>query len=270
LVETTTKNYGWAKPELQHSPATWGGFLNTDLDSIDGVVFANQQGLAPIGSGAMWFSATPPTNWLICDGSSLDKTTLVGGVTVYAALFAVLGYTYGGSGNNFNLPNLVQRFPLGVGTTNTLATSGGASTVTLDATMMPSHAHTASQAAHTHPGSYQDAHQHVITTGSHAHNITTGGHAHTIPSNVLSSGGGSNAQAGAGWAFVANMATSTVGNLGGNTDTAGNLGGTADSRQPAVHIDTQQPGVTVNPNGGGLAHNNMPPFIAINFIIRYA
>jgi hypothetical protein len=52
LVETTTKNYAWVKPEIQHSPATWGGFLNNDLDSIDALVFANQGAAAAAQSSA--------------------------------------------------------------------------------------------------------------------------------------------------------------------------------------------------------------------------
>jgi microcystin-dependent protein len=44
-----------------------------------------------------------PTGYLEADGSSLDTTT-------YADLFAVIGYTFGGSGSSFNLPDLRGQF----------------------------------------------------------------------------------------------------------------------------------------------------------------
>ena len=47
---------------------------------------------------SMWPTATPPTGWLECDGASVSTTT-------EAAIFAVIAYTYGGSGANFNLPD---------------------------------------------------------------------------------------------------------------------------------------------------------------------
>ncbi|ORI00275.1 phage tail protein [Campylobacter concisus] len=53
----------------------------------------------PVGSYLLYSSNTnTPDGFLRCDGSALDKTT-------YAALFTVLGYTYGRSGDKFLLPN---------------------------------------------------------------------------------------------------------------------------------------------------------------------
>lgn len=64
--------------------------------------FRNQFGEIPIGVTVGYNSAnTPsvPTNYLNCDGSSLSTTT-------YEILFAVIAYTYGGSGSNFTLPTI--------------------------------------------------------------------------------------------------------------------------------------------------------------------
>ena len=64
--------------------------------------------------------------------------------------------------------------------------------------------------------------------------------------------------------------TSTVGNLGGNTDTAGNLGGNTDAQTSAISIQASGTGLSTTQNaGGGAAHNNLPPYLQINFIIRY-
>lgn len=52
----------------------------------------------PSGSKVGWHAgAIIPTGWLLADGSSVAKTD-------YPVLFGVFGYTYGGAGDNFNLP----------------------------------------------------------------------------------------------------------------------------------------------------------------------
>ncbi|QCD44459.1 phage tail protein [Campylobacter mucosalis] len=52
-----------------------------------------------IGSYLLWSSqSVTPSGFLVCDGRSLNKSE-------YLELFNVIGYTYGGSGDNFNIPN---------------------------------------------------------------------------------------------------------------------------------------------------------------------
>jgi microcystin-dependent protein len=68
--------------------------------------------LAPIGSITMFGGATvPPSGWLTCDGSAVNRTT-------YSALFAVISTTWGaGDGSTtFNLPDMRGAAPAGVGT----------------------------------------------------------------------------------------------------------------------------------------------------------
>lgn len=64
----------------------------------------------PVGSYLLYSSnSNIPSGFLRCDGSALDKTT-------YAALFAVIGYTYGRSGDKFLLPNFSDgKFMRGTG-----------------------------------------------------------------------------------------------------------------------------------------------------------
>ena len=64
----------------------------------------------PVGSYLLYSSNTnTPDGFLRCDGSALDKNT-------YAALFTVLGYTYGRSGDKFLLPNFADgKFMRGTG-----------------------------------------------------------------------------------------------------------------------------------------------------------
>lgn len=96
-----------------------------------------------IGQIHMFSFNFPPRGWALCNGQLLA-------INQNQALFSILGTTYGGNGTtNFALPNLQGRTPLhfgqGPGVSNrTLGQTGGAENVTLLATQMPSHIHTAS------------------------------------------------------------------------------------------------------------------------------
>jgi len=86
-----------------------------------------------------------PAGWLLCDGSSIATAT-------YPDLFTAIGYTYGGAGANFNLPDLVNSFVRGQSTQT--AATGGADSLTLSTAQMPSHTHvltiTGAVGAHSH------------------------------------------------------------------------------------------------------------------------
>lgn len=108
----------------------------------------------PSGSVMPYAGSSAPTDWLLCSGAAVSRTT-------YAALFAVIGTTYGsGDGSTtFNLPDLRGRAVAGVDnmggtaanritsggsgiTGTTLGAAGGAETVTLSTSQIPSHNHT--------------------------------------------------------------------------------------------------------------------------------
>ena len=100
------------------------------------ILDVNQPQSVPVGTITMYGGATAPAGWLLLNGAEVSQTT-------YARLYAIFGTTYntgGEAGGNFRLPDMRQRFPLGVaasGTGNALGATGGA----ID------HAHTI---AHTH------------------------------------------------------------------------------------------------------------------------
>ena len=137
---------------------------------------------------------------------------------------------------------------------------------------MPPHSHPIEQTPHGHTAQ-QNAHNHGITTGDHAHGITTGNHSHSIPYNLVDTGLSGMTSGGSSFGLRGGQNTNAVGNLGGNTDTAGNLGGFTDTQAPGVGVNAAYANINNNATdnaGGGAGHNTVPPYIALNFIIRFA
>lgn len=56
-------------------------------------------------------------------------------------MFNVIGYTFGGSGDNFNVPDMQGLFAVGVGSGTNINNKGGQSSITLSVDQMPSHNH---------------------------------------------------------------------------------------------------------------------------------
>jgi len=108
------------------------------VDAADAVLTAAIAAIPslPTGTINMWPTASAPTGYLLCAGSAVSRTT-------YAALFAIVGTTFGvGDGSTtFNLPNYTNRMPYG---TTVGATGGSADAVVV------SHTHTATVTDPTH------------------------------------------------------------------------------------------------------------------------
>lgn len=101
---------------------------------------------SPSGALIMWPTDTPPAGWLLCNGQAVSRTT-------YAALFAVIGTTFGtGDGSTtFNLPNYRDRMPIGAYSIASIGSKGGSK----DAVVV----------AHSHSGS-------IGSAGTHNHGWT--------------------------------------------------------------------------------------------------
>lgn len=253
MADTLTLNYSMVKPEISGSPTTWGNKLNADMDVIDAEMFANKQGAVPVGSVIMFGgnSATPPVNWLYCIGQSLDTTA-------YATLFAITGYSFGGSGPNFNLPNLSLKFPRGPAAVITPGGMGGEATHALSIAELPVHSHSITAVAHTHTAT-EAPHTHI--DAGHIHTASQPPHSHSY---VATTSGGTLAAGGGG---------GTAGSTTGTAQPAITVNAAAANIQAAQPVITVAPAVgsasTTNSIGSGTAHNTLPPYIDINFIIRY-
>jgi microcystin-dependent protein len=182
----------------------------------------------PIGAMIEWPGASAPAGWALCYGQAISRTT-------YAALFNLIGETYGaGDGSTtFNLPDERGRVSIGkddMGGTaagritaagsgiagTTLGATGGVESVSLVAANLP---------AHTHSG----------TTGVSNQSLN---HSHTAPGAVIVGAGQSGGEPGR-LAASGTLTTSAVDLTGHNhnftTDGgAGLSGSTHVNVQPAI------------------------------------
>lgn len=131
---------------------------------------------APIGAIMMWAGTTAniPAGYAVCNGASLSTSG------TYEPLHTLIGYRYGGSGANFNLPDFTSRIPEGItGVPTVPATDTTSASSAVDA-----HTHTVNStfsagnaASHVHANSFtagnaaDHLHNHSIGTaaGDHQH-----------------------------------------------------------------------------------------------------
>lgn len=194
----------------------------------------------PIGGMMPFAGATAPSGWLLTDGSAVSRT-------IYAALFAVCGTTYGaGNGTTtFNLPNLVNRIPVGSGGSYARGSTGGAATVALSTAQMPAHSHGISAS--------------ITSAGGHSHGGSVssgGGHTHSGDGAV---GGRSDLLAGGGTGAATNAGTGSTSFNGDHSHSISTDSQGSHSHSISGGTDTQ---------GSGSAHENMQPYLAMPYIIR--
>lgn len=111
--------------------------IQTDITNIQ----TNITESMPLGSMIVYSSVTPPNGkWLRCEGQALSNV-------VYPDLFTVIGYSFGGAGISFNLPDLRGQFIAGYNASGTseyqtIGQGGGQDSVTLTKPQLPKHQHT--------------------------------------------------------------------------------------------------------------------------------
>ncbi len=181
-----------------------------------------------LGMITLFGFAFAPKGWMFCAGQLLP-------VSSNAALFSLLGSTYGGDGQtNFNLPDLRGRTAIGVGpgsglSPNQLGQKGGVETTALSLAQMPPHSHVASAASTSTSTSI------LYAEGTAANALNPNG-------NMLASG-------------LNNYATEDAQN------------NRAMSSQAVATTTITNTTVQIGPAGGGLPFSTMPPYLVLNYCI---
>jgi len=90
---------------------------------------------AYIGEIRLYAGSFSPFGWFYCDGASYPCID-------YQALFALIGFTYGGNNkDHFAVPDLRGRIPIGATSDCKAGTAVGAETIALTSAQMPTHTH---------------------------------------------------------------------------------------------------------------------------------
>lgn len=97
-------------------------------------MFEGECVIMPIGTTVLWHMETPPTGWLICDGSGYLKAE-------YPKLYALFGDKYGVSTDFFGVPDLRSKVPYGADFDIELDETFGEATHTLTTAEIPAHSH---------------------------------------------------------------------------------------------------------------------------------
>ena len=218
---------------------------------------SDTQVLSTDGSGGLsWATAVPtgaifcvamlaaaPTGYVPCDGASYST----GGI--YAALFAAIQHTYGGSGSNFNVPDLRGEFIRGLDNYGGTASSRGARGVDSGRSSV-NDVQGSQMQQHSHGGNTNSA-------GSHSHtaSVSDPGHNHRVRVGTSGSGGGN----------VSDRDSQNPGNFVSNQIENANTGISVTN---STHSGHQHSFSTNNQGGTDNSSENRPRNIAMMYIIK--
>lgn len=209
--------------------------------------FARPHGV-DIGDVKMIAGANAPDSaWLLCQGQTVSRVT-------YADLFAKLGAAYGGGDgtSTFQLPNLQGRVPIGRNSADaafaSLGLQGGEKAHQLNTTEMPNHDHA------NHTGDDTPLHVHQFSAaaglgGSWWGYVAPSGDFGNDPIRYIS------------WTPPG------PGNGGGVTSTT-NTTGTIETEFDTTGGPTFGHRHSITAQGGDAPHNNLQPYLVVNYAIR--
>lgn len=173
----------------------------------------------PYGVIMMWSGSTGtvPTGWQLCDGSN-------------------------------GTPNLRDRFIIGAGNSYSVGATGGATSVSLSESNMPSHSHSFSDSAST------------SSAGDHSHTVgitvTDPGHQHSVTANP----GGSSGAFGGGSSGSATSLTTSRSTTG--------ISASGSALSAGSHSHSVTVSGTTGSTGSGSAVSILPPYYALCYIMK--
>ncbi len=219
------------------------GFVSAqDAKDAIGVIYTDMDAAIPTGVVWAYAGATAPAGWHLCDGTAHGSS----------ALQTLLG--------SANAPDLRDRFVLGAGTGHPLGSApGGEETHTLTEPEIPSHSHAGSAASSTHSHSGT-----VDVAGSHSHFIqSVPDHTHGLVALNDNTADGGQRRVTGGTGTITD-ASAPSGAHSHSMDAAGSHNHSFNTGNTGSHTHT----ITVGSTGGDGAHNNMPPYYVLTYIIK--
>jgi hypothetical protein len=243
-----------ASPTFTGTPLAPTASATTNNTQLATTAFVRS--IIPAGVILMWSGsiASIPSGWLLCNGSS-------------------------------GTPDLRDRFVVGAGSTYAVAATGGAATVTLGTTNLPSHTHSISASGTTAATNIDHTHSGTTSTAdiNHTHffSATTSGqsadHTHGLPIQPRTFGGGGAVNSvdrdGAGLSSfgTSNDHNHTVsgdtGFMNGNVNHSHSFtSGTMNSNTTHTHTVTVTG--TSGATGSGTAFGILPPYYALAYIMK--
>jgi len=201
----------------------------------------------PIGSIIIFSGKFIPKNWIKCDGSTIL-------INDYYDLYNVIGLIYGGDNQSFNLPDLQGRNIIGVNNQYYLGKHGGEEFNVLSIDNLPSHNFTGT----------------TNLAGNHNHNGLTnigGDHTHKLDNNdyglIHKSEGKNNTVNGlslTSGSYLPDLLTKP-------NDLTLNLSGSHDH---IINYDGNHSHTFItNTLGSGKPLNNLQPYVAMNYLIKF-
>jgi len=281
-----TTNFSIEKPSVGGARNSWGGIANLGIDKIDELLHLAM----PIGTIQMYPLSTAPTattnggTWLVCNGGTVVRAT-------YPDLHTLITNTYGTypDGDTFLLPDLRARVPVGynvgaIGSGVTVrsiramaSTADGTEDHILANTQIPKHLHPITDPGHIHPIDPATTHDHIGDqtdgkTGSASAVIVDDEHTHSLGTQITNWQGGSAYgynQVDSG-ALTDPPTRSTEASPTGITD-SGHAHSLTTSAENTNITTTQTNPVRITTTGlqadGDASHNNMQPYITVQYII---
>ena len=96
---------------LIFSDVSVNGVFSASGTSPDSGTGSGKDNSGITGEIRLWSTNTPPTSWLLCDGTSYSINT-------YQNLYNVISTNYGGDETTFKVPDFRRRIPIGNDSTN--------------------------------------------------------------------------------------------------------------------------------------------------------
>jgi microcystin-dependent protein len=233
------------------------------LEEIRPIGIPAQQAFFQAGDVKGTFRSTVDPGWALCNGASLA-------VASYTALFAAIGYNFGGSGGNFNIPNFIDRMAIGSGNLYSAGSIGGTATKTLTISEMPYHNHPFIDTPHSH-SAYEQPHSHSVNDAGHDHGVRDPKHNHysilykgaQLFKEATSPGNGAELSIyGTGTFLGVEPSATGINVLAGSSNLS--LG----TSQPNVTVNPATTGSTIANQGGNGAFSLLPPYIGVNYWIK--